>query len=34
MILVGVGREVGRVKEVIGGREQEVAHGVQEREVE
>ena len=28
------GREVARGKEVIGGREQEVAHGVKEREVE
>lgn len=34
MILVGVGREVGRVKEVIGGREQEVAHVVRGEEVE
>ena len=34
VILVGVGREVARGKEVIGGREQEVAHGVKEREVE
>lgn len=45
MILAGVGRkrgvfrgvrggEVARVKEVIGGREPEVAHGVKEKEVE
>lgn len=34
VIHVGMGREVARGKEVIGGREQEVAHGVKEREVE
>lgn len=34
VIHAGVGREVARGKEVIGGREQEVAHGVKEREVE